>query len=409
MIARFHTRQPSRHSTILSARGHILIRSAILAIGILLCLLPQTARAQEWTNCMLPGYLAFFDYTDPGDPVRIEPQRCELITFAVIRWGGTKSATLRAIHPTSMPITNRDAIVRHINQAAAAIGTSLDRMDGTPNVGDITLLFTNYVSAEGDGPNGGFHKGDTRALTRRETPFGECAVTYYKDIVDDAGGDRFLFNLSHEAFHCVQNATWAGMPRAGWLIEGSPNYFAYMVVPGYGSRYIAPFDRDISTVPINRMSYAAVPFYLWLGNAYGPPRVREFLNSTRTIAGAVSPDMLGEFAKAYFGPTIRMPDGRRDAINPGNARNAVGSRHYAYCQPGRYTLYAEKRINNVCAWAILRSFPIACRPLMHARYGALSRAERLAKCPQRYRPATAKSNTLSSGRPRHQGGLVTSA
>ncbi|MGB2752040.1 MAG: hypothetical protein WBC19_08270 [Pyrinomonadaceae bacterium] len=341
MIARFITRQPLRRSTILSARGHVMIRSALLAIGFLFCLLPQTARSQEWRNCMEPGYLAFFDYTDPGDPVRIEPQPCEVITTANIRWG-TRSATLRAIHPTSMPINNREAIKRHIDQAAAAIGNSLERLEGNPNLGDITLLFTSYVSAEGDGPNGGFHKGDTRALTR-PSPWSECAVTYYKDTLDDSGGNRFLFNLSHEVFHCVQYATWPGMPRDGWLVEATPNYFAYMVVPGYDPRYITTFDRDIPSFPINRLTYAAVPFYLWLGHAYGPPRVKAFLDNTRTILDAVSPDMLGEFAKAYFGKTIRMPDGRPMPSYPAApaTRTVNGSTRIASPVVEPYTVKSE--------------------------------------------------------------------
>lgn len=272
----------------------------ILALGILFCVSPQTALAEEYPRCLENYYLARFDS-------RLTPQRCELITESQIRWG-SRSAILRAIRPSSMAMTDSNIFVGHVRETAAAIGTALERMGGNPNLSDITVLFTNYVSPRWDRAHGGFQKGAYVASASRLFS-NECPVSYYKNVAPSPG-EAFVFYLSHEAFHCVQYSTWPGMPRENWLIEGSADYFAFLTKPDFGPRFIPEFDRDIPSVPLSRMHYSAVPFYLWLGNAYGPPRVREFLDSARTIESAIPPDMLSEFAKAYFGPTIQMPDGR---------------------------------------------------------------------------------------------------
>ncbi len=315
-------------------RGSIMIRSAILSIAILFCLLPQTALAEEYPRCMTENnYLAHFD-------PRLTPQPCEVITTAQIRWG-SRSATLRAIRLSSMPMTDSSVFIGHIRQAAAAIGSALERMGGNPNLSDITVLFTNYVSPRWDRAHGGFQKG--AYLAAASSVFSnECPVSYYKDIAPSPG-ETFIFYLTHEAFHCVQYSTWPGMPRENWLIEGSADYFAFLVKPDFGPRFIPDFDRDISSVPLSRMAYSAVPFYLWLGDAYGPPRVREFLDSARTIETAIPPDMLSEFAKAYFGPTIRMPEGRAMPSTPATpaTRSIRGNTRIASPVVTPYTLKSE--------------------------------------------------------------------
>ncbi len=310
-----------------------MIRSAILSLAIIFCLLPQTALAEEYPLCMVENYLAHFDR-------RLTPQPCEVITTAEIRWG-SRLATLRAIRPSSMPMTDNSVFIGHIRQAAAAIGSALSRMGGNPNLSDITVLFTNYVSPREDRAHGGFQKGNYLAGTH-PIFLNECPVSYYKDIAPSPG-ENFVFYLSHEAFHCVQFSTWPGMPRENWLVEGSADYFAFLVKPDFGPRFIPNFDRDISSVPLSRMDYSAVPFHLWLGSAYGPPRVREFMDSARAIETAIPPDMLSEFAKAYFGPTIRMPEGRAMPSTPATpaTRSIRGNSRIASPVVEPYTLKSE--------------------------------------------------------------------
>ncbi len=310
-----------------------MIRSAILALGVLFCVLPQTALAEEYPRCREEFYLLRYDS-------RLTPQGCEVITTAQIRWG-SRSAALRAIRPNSMPITNRDLFISNIRDSAAAIGSALERMGGNPNLSDITVLFTSYVSPREDGPHGPFQKGDYLAAAGW-TVQNECPVVYYKDAEPSTGED-FVFYLSHEAFHCVQFSSWPRMPRENWLVEGSADYFAFLVKPDFGPRFIPVFDREISSVPLKRMDYSAVPFYLWLGHANGPPRVREFLESARSIETSIPPDMLGEFAKAYFGPTILMPSRRPMPSNPAApaTRSIRGTTRIASPVVTPYTLKSE--------------------------------------------------------------------
>jgi hypothetical protein len=46
--------------------------------------------------------------------------------------------------------------IGRIRQAAAAIGSALDRMGGNSNLSNITVLFTNYVLPREDAAHGGF-------------------------------------------------------------------------------------------------------------------------------------------------------------------------------------------------------------------------------------------------------------
>ncbi|CAN5580343.1 hypothetical protein BH10ACI3_BH10ACI3_20380 [soil metagenome] len=336
MISLVAALQGSRRRSDMPARSQIrwslLIRSAILTLGIIFCLLPQTAEAQEWRNCRIQNYLGRFD------PRLTVPQPCDVIATAEIRWGSSKLAILRAIRLRSTPITDTSAFVRDMNEAAAGIGRELDRMGGDLNLEDITILFTNFVSPAELGPHGGFQKGAFIAEAH-ELVLHQCPVAYYKQIEPEP----VVFFIAHEVFHCVQYSTFPSLLTQNWLIEGSADYFGFLVKPTFIPRFIPDFDHDIPTVPLGRMDYAAVPFYLWQGNAFGPQRVKEFLDSARTIESSIPPDMLGEFAKAYFGPTIRMPDGRAMPSHPAApaTRSVSGSTRIASPVVTPYTLKSE--------------------------------------------------------------------
>lgn len=279
-----------------------MFRAAVFALGLIFCLLPNSAPAEEYPQCMAEGFLSGFENSVR---VRLEPQRCDVVHKTRIRYRGG-SAILRVIRPSALPAGDNTAMIRRTNETAVRVGSAIDQMGGNLEVPDITILFTDYVSPYETYPDRIFHKGDNQAETNPNIG-NECPMIYYKGPTRGSG-DNFVFILSHEIFHCIQNRTWLDMPEEGWLTEGSAEYFAYLAKPDFGSGFIPQFDRAITTTPLNRMDYPAVVFYLWMGSAYGPPRVREFIATAGSIENSVSPDMLMEFAKAYFDQTIRMPD-----------------------------------------------------------------------------------------------------
>jgi len=276
-----------------------MVRAALWVVGLCACLFACHARADDFGRCTDAGYLASFD-------PRLSAQPCDVIETADIHWRGG-SAKLRAVHPRGMPITGNPALAGRIREVAAAIGSAMDRMGGGMRLDNVTVLFTNYVSPRDDSPDSGFDKGAYRAGAG--SIFGhECPVSYYKDT-HRSGGDDLVFVLAHEIFHCIQYRNWPRMPEQDWLIEGSAEYFAYLAKSGMGAGYIPHFDAGIAGTPLDRMSYGAVVWYLWLGDTEGPQQVRDFIASARSIA-AIDAAQWGDFAVAYFDRRIRMPDGR---------------------------------------------------------------------------------------------------
>jgi len=295
-----------------------MLRAAIVAIGLLLWTFPLAARADEYARCVEPGYLAHFDE-------RLSPQTCDEITTAEIHWRG-RTALLRAVHPRAMSITDSAVFIARIHETAAAVGAAMDTMGGDLNLDDVTVVFTNYVSPREAGPDEGFDKGGYIAAAA--TTFAhECPVSYYKGMHRSVG-EEFTFTLAHEIFHCVQYRTWPSMLEQEWLIEGSAEYFAFLAFPTYAgdNGFIAGFDAQIPGTALRDLSYSAVVFHLWLGDAYGPPRVREFIGAARALESAVEPDMWIEFAQAYFDQRIHLPNGAALASAPqiGGVRNIHG-------------------------------------------------------------------------------------
>ena len=282
-----------------------MIRAAWWVVGMCACLFACQARADDFGQCTDATYAGYFDD-------RLSPQDCDTITTADIVWRGG-SAKLRAVHPHGMPITGNPALAGRIHELAAAVGTAMDAMGGDMRLGNVTVMFTSYLSPQEDGPDGGF---DAGAYTAAAHSVGvpECPVSYYK-LNRRAGGDDLVFVLSHEIFHCIQYATWARMPDEGWLTEASAEYFAYLAKSGMGPGYIPNFDAEINGMGMDAMSYEAVPWYLWLGDTEGPQAVRDFVASARGIE-SIDATQWGDFALAYFDRRIRMPDGRAMPSTP---------------------------------------------------------------------------------------------
>ena len=274
-------------------------------------LTPRAAVAED--NCLTPGYLARFN------PILTTPQPCDLIHTADIRWGG-HTKLLRAIKLRGVAMTSNPAFERRLDEIAASVGRALDRMGGELSLDDVTILFTDYVSPRTGTPDEGFDKGGYTASATSPGATRECPVSYYKDRVRSTGDD-FVFVTAHEIFHCVQYLTWRDMPEQEWLTEASAEYFAFLATTGYtgGAPLVTDFDAEIPRQALSGMSYEAVVFYLWLGQKFGPARVREFTGTTRTIQSAIPPDLWIQFVTDYLDRTIHFPDGREIGSSPARA------------------------------------------------------------------------------------------
>jgi hypothetical protein len=306
-------REPARrYHKLLAKAGANMIRAAIVALGLLFWAVPQTAHA-DFGSCTSYAYLNNFD-------ARIRAEECDVITTVDIHWSGG-TVQMRAIHPHSTAMDESAQFIARLEEAAERVGDAMDRMGGASlRLSNITVLFTDLRSPREGERDEGFDRDGYIAAARDGAE--ECPVTYYKGSHATMDGNDFVFTLAHEIFHCIEFRTWPGMPYEDWLIEGAAEYFAYLAKPDYDAGHITTFDARIPGHPLGGMSYAAVVFYLWMGDAYGPERVRDFVGSARSLEGAINSDMWIEFAQRYFDQSIRMPDGR-----PAPSTPQVGGTH----------------------------------------------------------------------------------
>lgn len=295
------------------------MRWVAAALGLLFAILAMPAQAEEWAPCMTPGYLsANFD-------VRLTAQPCDVVATVTIPYCSHRY-TLRAIHRRVSPMTDDPEFIARMHETAEAIGAAMNRMGPGLQLGDVTVLYTNMLSAfERDGPDV-YLRGDIDAWVRRlvgdidrahPTAPRECPITYYKGV-GRGTGEHLAFILAHEAFHCIQFNTWHAMPRDGWLMEGSAEYFAYLARPDSGEdeNYLRDFDRGIPSQPLSAMDYPAVVYFLWHGMMEGPEAVQGFVRNARSIQDSISADRWIEFAKDYEDGRIRFPDGRPIGARP---------------------------------------------------------------------------------------------
>jgi hypothetical protein len=286
-----------------------MIRAFFFALSLMFFLAPLPAAATDFGNCAsTAGYIAAFD-------PRLSPQACDVITTETIHWRGG-SALIRAVHPHSMPMTDNPIMAQRVRDAAAAIGSAIDAMGGNVHLDNITVMFTNLRSPSDDSPDQGFREGAYQAAVRGLWA-AECPVSWYKDTVRGTGDD-FVFVVSHEVFHCIQLKSWPSM-RNDWIVEGGAEYFAYLARPNYtrDDQFFQEFDNKIPNTRLDRLDYSAVVFWLWVGQVYGPPHVRDIFSSAHTIDSFIDPDMWIQFAQAYYDRTIKTPGGARAVpLNP---------------------------------------------------------------------------------------------
>ncbi|MEQ1541127.1 MAG: hypothetical protein ABL926_02635 [Novosphingobium sp.] len=278
----------------------------MIVLGVLASLIAQPARAEGFARCEQADYLASFD-------ARLHPEPCEVVASATVHWHGG-SAIVRVIRPRSLPAGDSAAIGRFLQETAVDVGQAMDAMGGGLTLPETTILMSSFVSPREVQEGRVIQKGTWKAEALGI--FGqECPVNYYKSHYAGTGGD-FVFTLAHELFHCIQFASFRAMPDQGWLVEGSAEYFAHLAKHQATIQFADQFNQAIPSTALDAMDYPAFVFYAWLGNANGPPKVKEFLAAARSIDGAVSSDMLMQFAKAYYETSIRLPDGRSLPVSP---------------------------------------------------------------------------------------------
>ncbi len=331
------------------------------AFVLLACLSPVLAHAQDVPECRTAGYLARFD------PTLTAPASCDLIAEDVIRWNG-HTKRMRAIHLRGTGLTDSPAFIGRFHEAAAAVGAAMSQMTGDIDIDDVTILLVGTLSPHMSGPGWEYPEGVALALTWPPDG-GECPVSYYKSA-EARTGTEFVDAMVHEMFHCIQYKHWGGMRDEHWLIEGSAEYFVYLARPSRGPDDIQSFDGSIGTQSLGGMTYQAAPFFLWMGSAYGPPRVREFVFSPNSIERMIPLDMWMRFGQAYFDQSIHMPDGSGMPSSPTVGSQSVrASGTIAFGPTPAYTLsardlhFAEHNLYRITYPAAPPGFRMAWRKL----------------------------------------------
>lgn len=278
---------------------------AALAAGLFGLLISAAgAPARAFVACETPNYYTLF-----GDP-RLVDGPCDLVGSAEIHWSGNVRR-VRAIKQRGVPMDDSAEFRNRITEIARRVGSAMEIMGGL-DIDDVTILFTNYASpADPDARPEPIDKGEYDAVA--SSPFAhECPVAIYKSELG-MDEDAFLFTIVHELFHCIQYKVWDRVADADWWSEGSAEYFAQLAVPGVasGDGYFSQFDSEIFEKPLNEMSYEAVTFWAWLGAASGPPAVGRLISGLGAdLESSITPDMWGDFAKAYYDRAIILPGGR---------------------------------------------------------------------------------------------------
>jgi len=154
---------------------------------------------------------------------------------------------------------------------------------------------------------------------------GDCYLVILprsRRLLEEDGALAFI--MSHELFHCVQNYSVRDMARKtkseDWWIESSAHWFAHIaqpttVVETY-SQSVNKFERESSRKTLEKFPYSLWPFFAWYANEHGNARavmrllrrMPEGRHDANTIAGLLTPEEWGSFARAYSAYQIRVTD-----------------------------------------------------------------------------------------------------
>ena len=274
----------------------------LFTLFIVLLALCGADQALAFGSCRDAGYIAGFDR-------RLAPTTCRTVHATAITWRGG-SAPLRVIVPSSeLPSADESVFRGYVDELVRRVGPAMNEM-GDLELGEVSILLSNLNFR-------GYH-----AVTR--TPAGECQVTFFK-VDDDVSVDQFLFTMSHEIFHCIQDKTWPALHNNGpalWWVEGTAEYFAHLSNPrsGEADAFLFDFDSESPEVPLHQMQYPAQVFFLWYGQTQGASAVGRFIGGMASGADPeaqlaamrtrIPMDTWMAFGQDYIDGRIRQPGGR---------------------------------------------------------------------------------------------------
>jgi hypothetical protein len=283
----------------------------------------------------IPAHASFGDCADPAYRARFDPRFAtseydcvERLRVPVATGDGTRH--IRLIHDLNAdwilePASMRD-FERGVRASVAALGTL-----GRYSIGDVTILLADDFPP----PSATEAFSGIMAMANGTADSSECQIVLYL-IGSGASREEAATTVAHEIFHCVQAATYSpgqyGAYRreggAAWWIEGSAEWFASLALPDdsmYQARVDA-FDELSPDTPLHRMTYSALPFFLWHAQHHGNPATMLFLSGMadapeeaeqlQAMEASLSADQWLRFAQDYFDRDIRRPHGTPLRFSP---------------------------------------------------------------------------------------------
>lgn len=285
--------------------------------------------------CAWPAHAAFGDCADPDYRAGFDPRLAtseydcvEPLRVALATGDGTRH--IRLVHDLNAdwilePASLRD-FERGVRASVAALGTL-----GRYSIGDVTILLADDFPP----PSATEAFSGIMAMASGAADSSECRIVLYL-IGSGASREEAATTVAHEIFHCVQAATYSpgqydAYRREGgaaWWIEGSAEWFASLALPDdsmYQSRVDA-FDDLSPDTPLHRMTYSALPFFLWYAQRHGNPAVMLFLagmadsaaeaDQLAAMEASLPADQWLRFAQDYFDREIRRPHGTPLTFSP---------------------------------------------------------------------------------------------
>jgi hypothetical protein len=255
----------------------------------------------------------------------------ERLRLPVSTGGGERQ--LRIIHEFNADWIADEAAMREFDRGARAAIEAFARLGGSLRLEDVTI----YLADDFPPPEGADRFSDIAALTDFADD-GECRIVVY--LVGPATRSAFAASvITHEFFHCVEaanlapeqlntGATSPGGSGGDWWIEGAATWFTALAIPDAalvrGTAH--EFDAASPTTALNHMSYAALVFFLWLGEDASPQGVMTFLSGMATSRGdaAQRAAMMSQlpqegwlrFAEDYLDRDIHHPHGTELRLEP---------------------------------------------------------------------------------------------
>ncbi|PRH82423.1 hypothetical protein [Arenimonas caeni] len=291
-------------------------RLCLLLLPLLLAALPGESRA-SFGDCADPAYRDQFDARlRDVDYDCVERSRVEVAT----PFGRHH---IRVVHDRSADWIVEESLLEEIDRGVRLTAEALQ------HIGRFEIVDTTVLVADDLPPDETLDEiGGIAGMANFAGNHGECQVIFYA-MGPGADLSHAAAVVAHELFHCVQRSTFD--PRIldalvtargpAWWLEGSADWFASMAVPdpAYFQRRADAFDDDSPDMPLTRMTYQNLVFFLWLADQRGSEGVMPFLASLSQEAGEAAQQValaaaLPEadwqaFARDYLDGRIHRPAG----------------------------------------------------------------------------------------------------